>query len=200
MTADDILADDIESAPEATDDQLKKISSLVRLYGELERNVAAAQDALTKANDSFKKLTDVDLPEAMSAAGYAPPTKMLLAGAQVEFVTFVSASITKANALLAHAWLVDNGHPDLIKAEAKFAFPRGTEKFRKQFMEAFKALVKKSKKLPSIKVTEKEGVHPQTLGAFVREQMALGVAIPRDLFSVYEGRSVTVKPVAPPGQ
>jgi hypothetical protein len=44
-----------------------------------------------------------------------------------------------------------------------------------------------------ISAEEKRNVHPQTLGAFVREQTAAGVALPEQLLGVYRGEQTKIE-------
>ena len=40
---------------------------------------------------------------------------------------------------------------------------------------------------------QKKEVHPQTLKAFVKEQLQKGQAVPMDLFGVFTGHRATIK-------
>ncbi len=178
----------------ATDAQLSTIAGLLRQVPVLQQKVADAQAVLAAANFALTKLTDDMLPEALSSAGYDAPTKCVIAGQEVKFDTFLSTSITDEHKPAAFAWLRKNGHGDLIKRETKFVFPKGSDAFHKKFMAAWVKLSKGVKL--QIKLTDKESVHGGTLKAFVKEEITQGNEVPADLFSVYVGKHVDVRPVA----
>lgn len=97
----------------------------------------------------------------------------------------------------AHVWLEDNGHGDLIKHEIKILFGRDDGSWYKKFMADC------AKRKRPLDFSRRDWVDPNTLGAFVREQIrnaaAQGVppeqAIPFKVFGVHT--ATVAKLVAP---
>lgn len=189
----DVMAD-IEAAPEATDAQLATISKMVKLLAKLDDDVATATEVLSRATAARVKVAEVDLPEALTTAGFSPPTKMKIAGMDLKFETNYHASIPKAKQEAAFAWLEENGHGDMIKHEVKIKFGKEEDSFFKKFV---RDLMKRKK---PVKAEIKDSVAPQTLGAFVREQISEGASIPMDLLGVFTRRSVSVTPITGSGK
>ena len=98
---------------------------------------------------------------------------------------FYRAHISEANRVAAHQWLVDNGHAGIIKHEV-------TVKFGKDENKKADDAINKLKQLghdPAVK----QGVHPQTLNAFVKEQLTKGKDIPSETFGIYVGSRAKIK-------
>ena len=104
-----------------------------------------------------------DLPAAMKTAKLK--TFTLDNGFEIVLDSELKTSITEKNKPGAHKWLRDNKHGDLIKNEFKTTFGKGeaenAEALAKYFLEAEQDF------------TQKESVHAQTLGAFVRFEFLL---------------------------
>jgi hypothetical protein len=83
------------------------------------------------------------------------------------------------------SWLVDNNHGSLIKNEV-------TLKFGKDEDEKAAATVE-SLKQQGLSPSQKQGVHPQTLNAFIKEQITSGKDIPSDIFGIYVGSRANIK-------
>jgi hypothetical protein len=89
----------------------------------------------------------------------------------------VYAGITEENREAAFEWLETTDNDGIIKNEVKCAFGKGQDEQAKQLLE----LLEKN----GHSFTNTRNVHPQTLKAFVREQLKEGLPIPTDLFSVH---------------
>src|SRR3990167_9446581 len=98
----DVLAADITVA-NVTDDQLRVISTLAARTLQLESEIARVTAMLETLQQSHRKVTQVDLPDAMRAAGVEAFTTD--EGATVALKASVSASISVANRCEAHEWL-----------------------------------------------------------------------------------------------
>lgn len=175
---------DIEAAPEATDSQIKTVSKLSQTQIEILAEMDKVAKRLSELNDLLKTNQEVDLPEAMTAAGMQNFT--MTNGASVEIKKIVAASITKANQDAAFTWLEDNKHGDLIKRSYTIEFGKEDLAWAKKF-EA--DMLKRKKKL---KYKRKESVAPQTLGAFVREMDKEQIAVPEKLLGVFRLRKAIV--------
>lgn len=179
---------EIEAAPPPSDVALGQVAALAQRVLMLQDAVQEATAALERKQKELSQASDVDLPELMTRLGLTQ--FRLRDGAAVELVTAYHASIPKARAPEAMAWFETNGHGSLVKHEIKVEFAKGEEKFFQKFLRDLK------KRKKPVKAAARDYVAPQTLGAFVREQIAAGVSIPMELLGVFVRRYATVTPSA----
>lgn len=149
---------------------LERIVALAKILRQRQDEVADLTTELADAKEALRKVEQEDLPELMRELGLE--LMRLEDGSVVEVTDEVNCAITEANREKAHAWLTENGFDGLIKTEVSVSYGRG---------ERAQAIVLAA----SIGGTMKEAVHPATLKSFVKEQMAAGVKVPFDLFSVF---------------
>ena len=162
---------------EATDQEVNRIADLCKKQIELEKEVDRLNELLAETQKKLSSIREHDLPETMAEAGVSE--LKLKDGAKVTVQPFVGAHITEAKKRDAHQWLDENGHGGLIKRELTFKFNREDTAWEKM-MEQYSAMGWTNYKL-------KEAVHPQTLKAFVREQVEKGSDIPVSLFNIFSG-------------
>ena len=152
--------------------------------------------------DRLTQLTTKELPEAMKAAGVGdqfPLANGWLVKRRAQLVASLPtpAGIAREKDLETKAamqqrlvdglkYLVDTGNQGLIKDKFEIALKKG-ETNRAKGIENF--LNKRG-----IPFVHDKTVHPQTLGAFVREQVKEGADIPMNLFAVYEAATVKLVP------
>jgi len=130
---------------------------------------ADAQVAL--ARETARVLREETLPNAMLELGL--DSFQLDNGTHVALKQDVYASITKAQREAAFAWLVAHDFGGLIKTEVVVPFGKG----QRDEAVALQAT------LPRAQLDET--VHPSTLKAFVREQLADPDEFPMDLFGAW---------------
>lgn len=165
--------------------QLKGIASLADRLVKLRAEEETAEIRLKAIQAKRRDLEERELPDAMDAVGMASfKTKQ---GDEIVVKQIVSASIPKKNLTEALLWLRTNGHENLIKSNLGIALARGQTKEHDKVLAALK-------KIPNIEISDNESVHAQTLGAWCREQLSHGTAIPQELLGVYVGRRAEVKP------
>lgn len=157
--------EEIEAAPVPTSDGLASVQQLATSIIKGREYIAALDASRATAAARLRELEESELPKAMIDHGLTDFG--LVGGGRVELKTEYYASITKAMRTKAHKWLTANDHGDLVKRALKFAFPRGSNKVAMLLDFA-------KEHLDDIKLTDTEAVHPQTLGAFVREQIKEG--------------------------
>jgi len=163
MNEEAINYDDIAEAPvTVSDDEVKSIAELAERQIVIEDWIEAQQARLKEAAANLKKLSEEKLPEAMRQAGVK--TFTLDNGCKVEVDEGVYGNITKANQPWCFGWLRENNNGDLIKNEFKFSFGKGDD-------EQAKELANHADEL-GIEYNQKEFIHPQTLGAFIRTEVA----------------------------
>lgn len=181
MTLDPaLILADATSAPSR--DALAEVSQLAARQIELEDAISATEDRLKELKEDLARVRDTDLPLALSEHGLSEIS--MLDGSKVKVQDIVRASITAANSAAAFSWLDAHGFGDLIKHEIKASFGRGEAEVAEKAIAALLAA--------GAEPEGKRSVHPQTLSAFVREQLEAGVDIPRDLLGVFVGRSAKI--------
>ncbi|CAB4165440.1 hypothetical protein UFOVP815_49 [uncultured Caudovirales phage] len=156
-------------------DALIKIATLAALLRGAEANVADLTADLQEAKEEVRRLQEDDLPELMRELGLSEIK--LEDGAKVTVVNEVDCNISEERRSRAHAWLADNGFGGIIKSAITVEFGRD------EHAEALEA-AEKIHDVTGRDALLKEGVHPQTLKAFVKEQMAAGVTVPQELFGI----------------
>jgi len=167
------------------DAQLNQIANLANQQLKLEADIAAAEEALKLLKDQLKQISTTDIPEALAECGLLEfKTRD---GYKVSVNPFYSASIPKDKQDEAFKWLRDNGHGDLIKNTISVNFGRKED----AAAASFKARLTKE----GTSYTDKVGVHPQTLRAFVREQVESGHNLPMDLLGIFIGQQTSIKEV-----
>lgn len=185
----DLLAQmeaDQEAASQLTNistEGLRTVSSLAQEVSNWEAKVADLDEKLKTAKAKLLELTDRDLPDVMAEVGLTDIT--LADGSKLSIKQTYGARIPVEYRDAAFAWLQEKGHDDLIKNLVSVPFGRGEDSSATEFME----LAQKNGFLPD----QKKEVHPQTLKAFVKEQLEKGQDVPMDLFGVYTGHRATIK-------
>jgi len=165
------------------DDQLKTVSKLAEYQLILETKIKRAEEDLATLKEQFKQVSQTDLPEALAETGLSEIK--LTDGSKISVQQFYNASVPKDKIDEAFTWLRNNNHGDLIKNTIACSFGRGEDGNAKVLKEELTKI--------GISFTSKEGVHPQTLKAFVREQVESGQNLPLDLLGVYIGQKTVIK-------
>lgn len=109
-------------------------------------------------------------------------------GGRIEVKDFIQTSITQANKDQAFAWLRETNNDSIIKNEISVKLDRGMEERAQRIMEDLA--------LRGVAFEQKQSVHPMTLKSFITEVLndpTQRDTLPREAFSVYEGRKVVFK-------
>lgn len=159
----------------AAPDDLHQLAELAKQMFEAEQEVDRCTKKLEKATKALRTVAERDIPELMDKCGMAEFTTNT--GLHLIVKQLVRASISKANRLKAVEWLDENGHGGLVKRKVWVDFTRDQQDAAKQLLEELREKGFEN-------VAEDANVHPQTLGAWVRERLAEGEAFPEKLFGV----------------
>lgn len=162
---------------------LKQIANLAKRQQEAERAVVLKEAELKQAEAELRTIQEDLLPTAMFEAGMKAFT--LDNGAKITIKDDVAVSVPADKKRDAYAWLRNNNFGDLIKNTVAVDFGRGQD----DSAEALKEYCLER----GIDYSDKEGVHAQTLKAFIKEQMAKGVDIPLELFGAYPYSKAVIK-------
>lgn len=176
------MMDDAKSGV-ATDEEIKTISDLAQTQLELVNHIKQLESDLENAQESLRQVQEFLLPNAMASAGISE--FKLTTGFKITIKDDIYGSIRKDFAGQALRWLDTNGLGDIIKHDVSVAFGRGRDEAVSELVEFCEA-----KGFP---VSDKETVHPQTLKATIKEQMARGVQFPEEYFSVHPVRKAIIK-------
>lgn len=167
-----------------SDDQLQSIADLAKIQIQKESQIEELELKLADLKEELKKVSEVLIPEAMMAVGMSDFT--LKDGTYVGVSKYYSASIPKDKTNEAFAWLRTNQFGEIIKREIKSKFGKGEDERATELAMTLARM--------KINFEDKESVHPQTLKAFVKEQIESGTSIPMDLLGVYIGNRSKITP------
>lgn len=176
-----------EFQPTVRADSLATINQLVLQLQEAEVELAKAEESLKRKKARRDYLLEQAIPEAMDNAEQTEITTQ--SGYKVKVARKISASIPKARQQEAFDWLEANGFGRLIKQTFVVEFGKDDEQWAAKF-----ARDCAQRKRP-LHLSRNKGVHAQTLGAFVRGQMAEGIPVPKDILGIFDRRVADVKPV-----
>ena len=164
---------------------IDRVQPLVDLAEKEKARISRLDLELKEAKKSLRKILDVDIPELMNELCLATVTTK--DGLAVEVVPFTDCSIPVANKDKAMTWLRDNGYGDLIKRQVIAAFGAGEDEVAEKAVAALREYTDAGA------IDDKQAIHPQTLKAWAREQLAEGVDLPDDVFSIYTGQTTKIK-------
>ena len=162
-------------------DQLAILSKMLLDAGDKKEQ---AELRLKEAKENERRLREEAIPLLMFELELT--MLKLNDGTTIETSKDIFASITQAKKDAAFKWLEENKFSGLIKTQVEINFPRGDHELAKKWHH----FLKESKKLD---VDLQESVHPQTLKAFVKEQIQAGNSVPMDLFGVMVVDTTKVK-------
>jgi hypothetical protein len=166
-----------------TDDQLSQTRELCLLLLRAHRAEERATEVLAKATANRIRLETGLLPTRLSALGL---TKLELDnGALVEVKSFVNPSIDKEQADKAYVWLTEHGLGDLIKNQVTVSFGKGEDEEAGELVKELTA--------DGYEPENKKSVHPQSLGAAIREHLEKGGVVDTPAIKVFTGNVAKVK-------
>lgn len=190
------IEQDAAAAGPVSSDLLERITTLAKLMVEQQAELAAATAAAEAAKAALDRTETEDLPELMKEIGLLE--LKLADGSKVEVKPDLHCGISEARRPDAHAWLEEHEFGGLIKTELRLAFDRDERQ------KAVAAAIRISKLFKGARAVEMvEAVHPATLKAFLKEQLALGAEgsqPPAELFGImpYDKAKLTPPKAAAP--
>lgn len=169
--------DDLPKVPEEVQAAtLERLTALAMESKELEQKIATATVALEELKGKNDKILMGHIPTIMKTLGMEE--YKLTDGSKVTVKEDVKCGITEANKPVAFDWLREHEFDGIIKTGVTLSFGKGEQD---QVKSALDVLREKGFD-PSIS----EGVHPQTLKSFVKEQLEAGTNLPLETFGVFE--------------
>lgn len=167
---------------------LVTIAAVARDQAEAEAEVARLEEELDQAKQRLRLISEETLPELMDNAEQTElRTKD---GIQIKVGETVRASIPKtdpARASRCFKFIEDEGDERLIKRKFTIEFGREEEGWANKFERDLK-----QRKRP-LNVKREKTVHPQTLAAYLKEKLELGVPLPDNSFSLQRQKVAKIK-------
>lgn len=179
--ADEMFADS-DSGP--NQQQLEGVQEMANRLLAAIAEAEAIEEQLKQANEVVRRISMEELPELMGSVGMKEFT--LEDGTKLKVTDVVQGSLPKDNLKkqVAIRWLVDNGHEGLIKDFLAAQFEKGQGEIAEKFLAA---MLKEG-----VNAERDRTVHPQTLAAFAREQLANSVDVPLETLGLWSGKKVRV--------
>ncbi len=174
-----------EDKPEVGGNMLARLGGLAVEQLHSQARVLQLEQDLKQAKETLRHISENQMPKLMEEAEMEDFTTK--DGLNITIDSIIRGSIPAASAPQAFEWLEEHGEGGLIKREFKIDFGKDDDKWADKFE---RDLAQRKKPL---NVKRKKAVHPQSLQAFVREQLKEGVPIPMDVFGVYRQTVSKVK-------
>ena len=141
-----------------------------------------AEEQLQKLKQAEEQLLNKDIPELLGRMRLDECTTA--SGIQVKVKREIKASLPGHERVEARMgalrWLVEHGHGGVIKNQVSVALDRGEDSRADELVVDLRT--------KGFEVEAKKDVHASTLGALVRELVANGTIVPRDLFNLFDMR------------
>jgi len=173
-------AADFDTPPPATGDNLAALKRLAEYASELHHKISSMDDLLNQLKGELNDVKFKRLPELMTEVGIRQIETG--DGTSIQLTELVTgnlpADLDKRREAL--EWIEANGGADLIKYEIDVRLPAKEENSLSKMLEIEDAL-----KEFEIPYTKKEGIHAQTLCAWVRERLKAGEDVPFDTLNVF---------------
>lgn len=183
--SDDSLDDifnDTKVAP--TNQSIREVSDMVEAMKKMADEIDQMTVALDMKVQTYRQMVEKTVPEAVLALGVS--AMPLADGTELKIEDVVQASIKNDNKPAAYAWLITNGYGDMIKKTVEVSLGREAPQ------ENLEAILKVAKDLGYLPETA-EKVEPATLTAFVRRMYNEGKVVPKDIFTIFQGRKAVIK-------
>jgi translation elongation factor EF-Ts len=172
---------DVKAAPDS--ENLSAVAALAERQLDLQRSIDIQSENLAKTQAALRKIQEEELPTLMQSVGLLE--FRLVNGAKITVKKFYSGSIKDENRDQAFSWLAEHNHDDIIKNDYTIGFGKGEDSKAGEFEQELTAM--------GVPFKHKKHVHPQTLNAFIREQVESGADFPLETFGVFIGNRAIIK-------
>lgn len=163
--------DALEASENVDENRLGIVSELAAKQLMILERIDELKEELELQNVMLMQVQDKDLPDAMAAVNLSEVK--LTTGKKITIKPMYFGSATPEGM----DWLRKHGHGDLIKNEVRGNFGRGEE----EQAELMRQLLIEQ----GVPFSSKNSVHPQTMKAFIREQVEKGADIPLEKFKAH---------------
>jgi hypothetical protein len=165
------------------DEDLTSVAALARRAKMLEKEIEEHESVLKERKEQLRKLEEESIPNMLNELGMKDFT--MADGSKITVKPFYSASIKEENRAQAYEWLREHGYDDIIKNTVSVRFGRGEDQLCDTLLNQLRE--------QNYPVEQAQKIEPQTLKAWVREQVERGSEFPTELFGVYVGQKATIK-------
>lgn len=173
-----------DAAPAAPDDsQLGTISALAMRQVDLENEIERIEKELANKKRDLRKVQEIDLPEAMAAAGCKSFT--LPDGHGITIKEDISASLAEGKKAPAIAWLKEHGYGDIVSEDVMISFGKGQEAAAVQLVEELVGAGLFPKRTTN--------VNTATLKSLIRELLEKGQEVPLETLGAFQWRKAIIK-------
>lgn len=164
-------------------EDLSSVGALAKRAKELEKEIEELETVTKERKEQQRKLLEDTIPAMLSELGMK--SFKMSDGSLIDIKPFYSASIREENRAKAYEWLRDNGFDDIIKNTVSVRFGRGEDGLCDTLLNQLRE--------QNYPVEQAQKIEPQTLKAWVREQVERGNEFPSELFGAYVGQKATIK-------
>ncbi|HYD35943.1 MAG TPA: hypothetical protein VD999_07835 [Vitreimonas sp.] len=166
-----------------TEADLSELANLAEDQLNLEWEISEVEERLEDLKKRHHKISEETIPTKMISCGMQE--FKLTNGRKITVQKYYSASLSEENKPAALAWLEERGHSDIVKHNITVPIGRGEADLANTLKQVLQQM--------QVTYEDKESIHPQTLKAFVKEQVETGTDLPLDLFKVYIGNRAKIK-------
>lgn len=163
-----------------TVDQLANVAKLLLQANE---EVVFTTETLKQVKEHARVLREETVPGMMQELGITSLT--LSSGQKLTITQEVYASIPVERKTHAFQWLNANGHGGLIKTTVSTFYTKGQREIALALVNELEGR--------GLNAVFEEKVHPQTLKAFIKEQLRDAVPIPLDIFGARPVMTARIK-------
>lgn len=182
--AADLSAYEADATDAVTDGNiLSRITNVARELRTAQAEQEHAEELLKLAKERVRVLEQLTLPQLMDEAAQKKLTTA--DGYDLERGETLRAAIPPLNLPAAIAWLRSNHQEAIIKRSLSLEFGKGEDQKAAEVRDAILEA--------GGRPTDKQGVHPMTLAATIREMLAEGVEVPMELLGAYAQPWVKMK-------
>jgi len=164
-------------------EDLSSVGALAKRAKELEKEIDDIEDILKERKEQQRKLLEDTIPAMLQELGMSDFT--MADGSKITVKPFYSASIKEENRAQAYEWLREHGYDDIIKNTVSVRFGRGEDGLCDTLLNQLRE--------QNYPVEQAQKIEPQTLKAWVREQVERGSDFPTELFGAYVGQKANIK-------
>ena len=170
-------------ALQVKNEDLSSVGALAKRAKELEKEIEDIESILKERKEQQRKMLEETIPAMLQELGLAKFS--MTDGSEIVVKPFHNASIKEDNRAQAYEWLREHGFDDIIKNTVSVRFGRGEDQLCESLLNQLRE--------QNYPVEQAQKIEPQTLKAWVREQVERGSEFPTELFGVYVGQRASIK-------
>lgn len=164
-------------------EDLSSVGALAKRAKELEKEIEEIDTVLSERKSQLRKLLEESIPAMLQELGMSKFT--MADGSEIIVKPFYNASIPEEKRGQAFEWLREHGFDDIIKNTVSVRFGRNEDQLCETLLNQLRE--------QNYPVEQAQKIEPQTLKAWVREQVERGNEFPTELFGVYVGQKASIK-------